>query len=324
MNSTGLRIRAILQTTFIVFCLTGATAAEDTLDELLRIENKVAESVSKVMSAVVAVSDNVGSGSGVIVSEDGLVLTAGHVMASPFKGDYEVTFPDGSVVKAVPLGKNLNVDAGMLKIVEPKKYNYAKIAGAAPKLGDWVINLGHSGGFEIGRKPPVRTGRVLGYRDHQMITDAVLIGGDSGGPLFNLDGEVIAIHSSIGDSIAENRHVTIDTFRKHWTRMERGDVWGELPDLSAPRKKKRPRAKLGVVVDRTASNALIKEIHSGSPADLAGIRVGDIVTRIDNQRILNSRELIEVIKTKTPGREYSVEILRNGQFFTLRIALGEF
>lgn len=303
---------------------TPASAQEDTLDDLLRIEAKVQASVSKTMPAVVAVTDGQGSGSGVIVSETGLVLTAGHVMASPYHRGYEVTFPDGSVAKAKPLGKNLNVDAGMVQIIDPGKYPFVKIAARQPQKGDWVITLGHSGGYEIGRKPPVRTGRVLGYRNHQMITDAVLIGGDSGGPLFNLDGEVIGIHSSIGDSIAENRHVTIDTFRKHWTRMQVGDVWGELPELSAKNKKKRARAKLGIVVDRNADNARIKEIHPGGPASRAGILPGDIVTRFDGKPISDSKALIDLIKTKSPEVGYNVEIQRNGNYFTLYIVLDKF
>ena len=299
--------------------------AEDSLDDLLRIEARVQAAVSKVMQSVVAVTDGQGSGSGVIVSPDGLVLTAGHVMASPYQRGYEITFPDGSVAKAKPLGKNLNVDAGMVQISEPGSYPHVKIATRRPEKGDWVITLGHSGGFEIGRKPPVRTGRVLGYRDHQLITDAVLIGGDSGGPLFNLEGEVIGIHSSIGDSIAENRHVTVDTFRRHWTRMQGGEVWGELPDLSPDKKKKtRSRAKLGIVVDRNANNALIKEIHPGGPAARAGILPGDVVTRFDNKNIPDSKALIELIKTKKPGLGYSVEILRNGNYFTLYIVLDKF
>lgn len=323
MKKTSLPLIVLLLHVFIGYSDT--TLAEDSLDDLLRVEAKVQAAVSKVMQSVVAVTDGQGWGSGVIVSPDGLVLTAGHVMASPFSRGYEVTFPDGSVADAEPLGKNLNVDAGMVQITDSGQFPFVKIASRLPSKGEWVISLGHSGGFEIGRKPPVRTGRVLGYRDHQLITDAVLIGGDSGGPLFNLDGEVIGIHSSIGDSIAENRHVTIDTFRKHWTRMKGGEVWGELPNLSPSKnRKERKRAKLGIIVDRNASNALIKEVHADGPAARAGIKPGDVVTRFDNRSISDSKALIDLIKTRQPGVGYNVEIMRNGNYFTLYIVLDNF
>lgn len=308
----------------LAFALCSSQAdAEETLEDLKEIEKQIQSTVAKVMPTVVSVTDGKGFGSGVIVSEDGLVLTAGHVMASRFKGNYEVIFPDGTRVKAEPLGKNLNVDAGMVRITEPGTYPYAKIARGDALAGDWVITLGHSGGYDLGRKPPVRTGRVLQRRAHQLISDAVLIGGDSGGPLFNIEGEVIGIHSSIGDSIAENRHVTINTFRKHWTRMASGEVWGSLPDLGKPKKKKR-RARIGVVVDRSAPNARVKSVHDGSPAHKAGIRVGDVITRFDSKPISTAQELIELVKTQRPGQGFYVEIQRNGLYFTYYIVLENY
>ena len=301
---------------FLVPTFISYAVAEETLEDLKELEKQIQSTVSKVMPAVVSVTDGQGFGSGVIVSADGLVLTAGHVMASRFKDNYEVIFPDGTRVKAEPLGKNETVDAGMVRIVTPGPYPYAKIAQSDPLEGDWVITLGHSGGYDLGRKPPVRTGRVLRRKGHQVISDAVLVGGDSGGPLFNIDGQVIGIHSSIGDSIAENRHVTINTFRKHWTRMASGEVWGELPDLSKSKRKEK-RASIGVVVDRTADNALVKNVHEDSPAYNAGIRIGDVITRFDNVPISSAKELIDLVKTCKPGKGFSIEILRNGLYFNV-------
>ena len=300
------------------------SAQEATVEDLRAIEKRVQSVVSHAMPAVVAVSDGQGFGSGVIVDSSGLVLTAGHVMSSPFKSSYEVIFPNGRRLKAKPLGKNLNVDAGMVQIIDAENLPFVELAKSRPKVGDWVITLGHSGGYDLGRKPPVRTGRVLGRRNHQLVTDAVLIGGDSGGPLFNLDGEVIGIHSSIGDSIAENRHVTVDTFRQHWTRMESGEVWGQLPELAKKKKKRKSRRrqpKMGVVVDRQASNALIKDVQPNGPAAKVGIQSGDVITRFDNEVISNSTQLIELIKTKRTNKGYFVEVQRNGYYFTVFVTL---
>ena len=302
----------------------GTICAEDSLEDLIKIQTEVKDAVSKAMPTVVAVTDGNGFGSGVVVNSDGLVLTAGHVMASPFSGRYEVIFPNGRRVKARPLGKNLNVDAGMVQITEPGPYPFVDVSQDNPDLGDWVITLGHSGGYDIGRKPPVRTGRVLSYRKHQMVTDAVLIGGDSGGPLFNLDGELIAIHSSIGDSIAENRHVSVDTFRQHWTRLISGESWGELPELEAKKRRAKKRARIGVIVDRDASSALVKRVHPNSPAAKAGLRSGDVVNRFDNKSVTDADHLISLVRRKKPGDQVSLEVLRDGYYFSIFISLEDF
>jgi serine protease Do len=275
------------------------------------------------VDACVAVTDGIGFGSGVVVSADGLVLTAGHVMASDSDDGYEIIFPSGQTVKARPLGKNLDVDCGMVQITEPGPWPFVQISDRPPELGQWVVSLGHSGGFDIGRKPPVRTGRILEIRREQLVTDAVLIGGDSGGPLFDLDGELIGIHSSIGDTVAENRHVAVSNFRLHWDRMKRGDSWGKLPELSESHELER-RAKLGVVVDRAADNARITVVRSNSPAERIGLRVGDVVTRFDNQKISSSTQLIELIKTKNPGDSCSIAVLRGGTELNFQIVLDQF
>ncbi len=286
------------------------------------VEKKIQHVVANVMESVVAVTDQQGAGSGVVVSPDGLILTAGHVMASR-SGEYEIIFPSGRTAKAKAIGKNLSADAGMLQITDPGPWPYVEIENEEQQVGDWVITLGHSGGYELGRKPPVRTGRILAKRDSQYVTDAVLIGGDSGGPLFNLDGKLVGIHSSIGDSVAENRHVTIPTFRRDWVRMQRGETWGELPELSGEKKESK-RARMGIVVDRTASNARILKVHPGSPAERAGILAGDVVTRFDNVEITDSVQLIELIKEKRPGRAFNVEVRRNNNYLKVLVELEVF
>lgn len=294
---------------------------QETIAQLKQVEKQVSSVVSKTMDSCVAVSDGVGFGSGVIVSADGLVLTAGHVMASTDQGQYEVILPSGRRVKARPLGKNLNTDTGMVQIVEPGPWPFVNLTREAnPQLGSWVVSLGHSGGWEIGRSAPVRTGRILARRDHQILTDAVLIGGDSGGPLFNLNAELIAIHSSIGDSVAENRHVLMAAYTRDWERLKRGESWGQLPELNEPDNTAR-RGLIGVRVDKTAPNCRIKAVNPGSPADEAGIEVGDVVIELDRIVIQNGQHLIDVIKQKHAGHVCDMTIVRNGQTIRFDIML---
>jgi serine protease Do len=291
------------------------------LARLREVQHKISQVVSSTMGACVAVSDGVGFGSGVIVSEDGLVLTAGHVMASPDEGQYEIILPSGRTVKAKALGRNLDTDTGMVQILEKGPWPFVEMNdGQAYSNGSWVVSLGHSGGFELGRNPPVRTGRILDQRDHQILTDAVLIGGDSGGPLFNLEGELIAIHSSIGDSVAENRHVTISYFARDWDRLKRGESWGQLPELNEPDDATR-RGKIGINVDRTAPNCLVKAITSGGPASQVGIEAGDIVVEFDRIVIQNGQHLIDTIKQKHAGQVCPMAVIRNGLTIRLEIML---
>lgn len=289
--------------------------------ELKRVQSRVFEVVSKVMPACVSISDGVGAGSGVIVSADGLILTAGHVMTE--SRIYEIILPSGQTVKAKPLGKNLDNDAGMLQIIGDNSTAWPHVnieRTKTLKLNQWVVSLGHSGGFEIGRTPPVRTGRVLKVSKSQVVTDAVLIGGDSGGPLFNLDGDLVGIHSSIGDTIAENRHVSMPAFLKDWDRLKAGLSWGKLPQLENPIPTKR-RGVIGVRVDLSAPNCRIRIVNSGSSAEEAGILVGDIVLQFNDIRIYDGQHLIDVIKRFNGGDVCRMQVLRDSQIIALEIQL---
>lgn len=306
----------------IVFLLAPQTSAQtDTVSQLKAVQQKVASAVDRTMPACVAISDGVGFGSGVVVNAEGLVLTAGHVMTNEDGRKYEVLFPSGRTVPARPLGKNLNDDAGMLQLLGSGPWPHVKMNQAGDTaVGDWVITLGHSGGFELGRKPPVRVGRVIRTKPKAYVTDAILIGGDSGGPLFNLDGELIAIHTSIGDITADNRHVPLSVFRRDWARMKRGDSWGKLPELNEPGDKSRP-GKIGVNVDRDAPNARIRKVIKGSAADEIGLLPGDVVVQFDNVIINDGVHLIEVVKRFHSGDVVPIKVRRNQAIMKLEIQL---
>lgn len=299
----------------------GVAIANDNpaIAKLKEIQAKVTSVVSKNLDACVVVNDGVGSGSGAIINESGLVLTAGHVMSAP--GPYTIVLPSGRTVKAKALGKNLNDDTGMVQIMEPGPWPFVKMDPNPDfKTGQWVVSLGHSGGFELGRNPPVRTGRILGTKGGQLLTDAVLIGGDSGGPLFNLEGELIGIHSSIGDNISENRHAMTSSFVRDWDRLKRGDTWGKLPDLNDPDVKKR-KGLLGIKVDLEASHCRIKSVDVGMPAHDIGLEANDIVKVFDNVVITDGRHLIDVVKRKFAGDVCPIVIERGGKKFEFEILL---
>ena len=132
------------------------------LEDLARLEKKVEAVSRKVMPATVALlSERTGSsGSGVITNESGLILTAAHVVQGA--DSLLVVFPDGKQVQGKVLGANYSKDIAMVKIVDEGKWPFVEM-GASKTLeaGDWVVALGHSAGFDPGRTPPVRFGRVI-------------------------------------------------------------------------------------------------------------------------------------------------------------------
>ena len=204
--------------------------APENIQELRDIEKHVQEVLKKVIPAVVGVRVGPGQGSGVIISEDGYVLTAGHVSGKP-EQDATIILPDGTQLKAKTLGQNKTIDSGMLKIVDDgkgTKYPFLDMGKSGElKAGHWVVAIGHPGGFRKNRTPVVRVGRVLVANAFLIRTDCTLVGGDSGGPLFDMHGNVVGIHSRIGGfAITENIHVPVDTYRQTFAKLAKGETWG--------------------------------------------------------------------------------------------------
>jgi hypothetical protein len=203
------------------------TDAPTNVDELRALEKRVQKVVEKVQACTVGVRIGAAQGSGVIVSADGYVLTAGHVSGLPGR-DVVCILPDGKQLKAKTLGRNGTIDSGMIKLEGNGPFPFVEIGKSGSlKRGQWVVSIGHPGGFRPNRTPVVRLGRILYINPGLIRTDCTLVGGDSGGPLFDLEDHVIGIHSRIGGgAITENVHVPVDTFKATWDRLARGDNWG--------------------------------------------------------------------------------------------------
>ncbi len=206
-------------------------------ESLKERQTRVMQVVGKVGPAVVCITGSsgkgmMGSGSGVIVSRDGLVLTAGHVLAATGE-ELTITLPGGREVKGKSLGRDMNRDAALAQITEPGDYPFVEMAASeSVEQGEWVLALGHPGGYDPQRGAPLRVGR-LWENDNKTYyrSDCTVSGGDSGGPLFDLEGRVIGIHSSISQNLSENRHVPIGVFAKDMERLKKGEVWGKLSNL---------------------------------------------------------------------------------------------
>ena len=189
------------------------------IKELKELETKLDELNKKVSPAVVGIVIGNASGSGVIVNPEGLIMTAGHVSGMAGR-DAKVILSDGRIVNAKSLGGVNPVDAGLMQIIDPGEYPFAEIDRKdTTQQGDWVVAYGHPLGYRQGRPPVMRLGEVIRDSDTVIQTDCVMISGDSGGPLFNLDGEVIGINSRISENAAQNFHVPTKIFLEYWGKM---------------------------------------------------------------------------------------------------------
>ncbi len=198
----------------------------ENVDDLRAIEKRVQAVVAKVTPAVVGVRVGAAQGSGVIIDKDGTVLTAGHVSGLPGR-DAQIILPDGKKLKAKTLGQNKGIDSGMLKITDEGDWPAVEMGKSSDlKPGQWVVAIGHPGGYRSNRTPVVRVGRILTVNKFLIRTDCTLVGGDSGGPLFDMEGRVIGIHSRIGGAITENVHVPVDTYRETYAKLAKGESWG--------------------------------------------------------------------------------------------------
>lgn len=193
-----------------------------TLADLQRLETRIKFVVDRVTPSVVGL----GGGSGVIVSRDGTILTVAHV-GSKAGRDITLIFHDGKKAKGKTLGNWAGIDAGMAQITEPGNWPNVEMGKSMTvKPGNWVITMGYPVSFNKGQRPPVRVGRVLRVTPTAITTDCPMMGGDSGGPIFDMDGRVIGQNSRTAGGITGNVHVPIDVYLNNWSRMMRGEDWG--------------------------------------------------------------------------------------------------
>jgi serine protease Do len=292
------------------------------LADLAKLEARVEEISRAVQPATVALlSERTGSsGSGVLVSRDGLVLTAAHVVQGAEA--LLVVFPDGKQVQAKVLGANYSKDIAMVKLVDAGPWPFV-VMGASKSLeaGDWVMALGHSAGFDAGRPPPVRFGRVVSKGPGNFLTtDCTLIGGDSGGPLFDLKGKLVGIHSSIGLSLTNNNHAGCDGFRDDWDRILAGETWGAL-SMNPFANPEMPVLGIGMAMMRGVVGVIVESVVAGSPAAASGVRTGDVIRTLDGKVVRDGGELLQMLAKRQAGDPVKLGVLRDRSNLEMKVTL---
>lgn len=275
-------------------------------------QSKIAELVRNV---TVNVQQGSSQGSGVIITPDGYVLTAAHVAGKPNR-HATLVMSDGKRVNAKTLGMNRFMDAGLMKITDARSepWPHATLGISAElKPGHWVVATGHPGGYMPERPVVVRVGRILENLQSTLVTDCPLIGGDSGGPLFDMRGKLIGIHSRIGNDISDNMHVPVDVFSESWEKMVQGVAWGTLPGY---------KPVIGVLGSNDETKAVIAKLIDDSPAIEAGLQVGDTIRKFDGVAINTFKELIQAVESSLPGDRVPIEVERRGEIKRMHITIG--
>ena len=292
--------------------------APETLQDLQELQSHVKNVLNKVVPATVGLRIGGAQGSGVLIPE-GYVLTAGHVSGQPDR-EAIILLPDGRKLKGKTLGANRGIDSGLIKITDADIDTLPTVdVGNSAQLakGQWCIAVGHPGGYQAGRTPVVRVGRVLDFvPDTHVRTDCALVGGDSGGPLFDMNGRVIGIHSRIGGAMTANIHVPINTYRDTWDRLAKGEAWGSgFGGKSEP-------AYLGITAHPETQACRVSKIEPGSPAEKGGIRVDDVIVGFNGTKISGFDDLAALVQSHGPGSEVALEVRRGVETVRLRFRLG--
>lgn len=292
-----------------------------TLDDLKALQSEVKQVVAKVQPATVSLASNrTGAwGSGVVVSQDGLILTAAHVVQGA--KSMMVIFPDGKEKEGKVLGANRTKDVAMVQIVDPGNYPFATIGSSDElKVGDFVVAMGHAGGYDTLRKPPLRFGRVVSRNANGFLSsDCTLIGGDSGGPLFDLQGNVIGINSSIGYDWKANNHAGVSGLVADWDKLKKGETWGDLRanPLANP-----DSPVMGFSIGGEYDGGVLADaILPGGPAAEAGMKANDIIRAVNGQRVKSGQSLLIELNRYRPGQVVSVRVKRGNEAVDLNLKL---
>lgn len=294
-------------------------AAPIDIGELLDMQRHVQAVAKRVIPTTVALRVGQAHGSGVIIDADGYVLTAAHVAGAPNR-TAQIRLHDGRLVYGTTLGVYRTKDAGLIKIKgDDATWQFSPMGNSAQlEGGHWCVATGHPGGFQDGRPPVFRLGRVLKREDDAITTDCTLIGGDSGGPLFDMQGRVIGIHSRIGKPLVQNLHVPVNAYRTTWKRLVSGDAWGQLPGEDQAFE-----PFIGVHGIEGSNVARVASVYDNSPAQLAGILPGDVIIRVGRQRVTTFESLQNLIKQHQPGEVVSVKVLRDDAIMDLTLKVGK-
>jgi serine protease Do len=268
-----------------------------------------------------------GQGSGFFISPDGYAVTNNHVVDGADK--VEVTSDDGKTHTAKVIGTDARTDLALIKVEGGSNFPFAKLSDGKPRIGDWVLAVGNP--FGLGGTVTAgivsANGRDIGngpYDDFIQI-DAPVNKGNSGGPAFNTEGEVMgvntAIYSPSGGSVGIAFAIPASTVKsvvaqlKDKGSVSRGWIGVQIQPVTSD-----IADSLGL---KKAEGALVAEPQANSPAAKAGIESGDVITRVNGETVKDARELARTIGGLAPGTAVKLNVLHKGEDKVVDLTLGQ-
>jgi serine protease Do len=272
-------------------------------------------------------------GSGFIISADGYVVTNNHVITADGQGEVEsitVTMPDGAEYPAKLVGRDAASDLAVLKITTPKALPFVRFGDSrTARVGDWVIAIGNpfglGGTVTSGIISAVyrNTGTGSAY-DRYLQTDAAINRGNSGGPMFDMRGNVIGINNAIfsptGGSVGIGFAIPAETAApiverlKSGKTIERGYLGVRIQALNEDL-----ADSVGIAHNR---GEFIQAVEPGQAAANAGIRPGDVVIRVDGKDVTRDQTLSFIVANVAPGKRIPIELIRDGRRMTVTAVVG--
>lgn len=267
------------------------------------LQESIQKTIERVRPAVVSIRGLGSAFSGVIVSADGHVLSAAHAVTPG--GKYQVFLPSGKRLRAVGKGANSRSDAAMLMITRPSDdLPYVSMGDSASLVTDQpVLGLSFPGGQKAGSEPVIRFGRVINTGSNRtggMLQSSTLMEpGDSGGPLFDLNGNVIGIHSRIGESMVRNYEIPVNTYRKFWNELNREAAFTRGGPLTP---------KLGLHCESRNDGMRVLKVSQGL-ASKAGIEKGDLIIEFHGRTVNSFERLTSALNEARDEGSETVNVL---------------
>jgi serine protease Do len=268
-----------------------------------------------------------GEGAGFFVSSDGYIVTANHVVQGATS--VKVTMADGTMYPAKVVGTDSATDVAVLKVDANKTFTYVQFADQMPRVGDWVVAIGNPYGLGETATAGIVSAlaRDLGDRtyDGYLQIDAPINEGNSGGPTFDVHGNVVGINDAIftpsGGSVGIGFDVPADTAKavtaaieksghvtRAWLGVQVQDVTQDIAD------------GLGL---KDPSGALVSQPEANGPAIQAGINSGDVIVAVNGTPIKDGRGLAQSVAGLMPGTTVKLDVIRSGQSRSVNVTLGE-
>ena len=265
-------------------------------------------------------------GSGFVVDASGIVVTNNHVIADA--NEITVNFNDGTKLKAELIGKDPKVDIAVLRVKSDKPLKFVKFGDSdKARVGDWVIAIGNPFGFSSSVSAGIVSARnrnIGGQYDNYIQTDAAINKGNSGGPLFNMDGDVIGINTaiisptggsvgigfSVPSSLASNVVDQLKSFgetRRGWLGVNIQPIDDEIAESLS----------LGA-----RRGALVANVQDKSPAKEAGVETRDVIFRFDGREVKTSADLPRMVASTPVGKDVELGIVRGGKEIAKTVKLG--